>query len=285
MSKVMLIVSDALRDDMAAAQMGYLQGLIEQKQGARYTCLAELPTLSRPLYATIQNGVSPIRHGITSNRMAQRSNTASVFSQARDANKTTAAAAYSWYSELFVRAPYDLIADREQDDESQLIQHGRYYSEDSYPDIELFADAALLMTRYQPDYLVIHPMGLDYIGELHGAHSGQYERQLILQDQILANLLPTALGAGYSVVVTGDHGIDDKGCHNGTTSDVRRVPLYIFDPRFAHGDADRIVSQLQIAPTLCDLLGIPVASTMQAKSLFTESRTSTANGTNNSNVR
>ena len=165
--------------------------------------------------------------------------------------------------------------DREQDDETQLIQHGRYYSEDSYPDIELFSTAAYLMARFQPDYMVVHPMGLDYIGELHGAHSAEYERQLILQDQIMANILPLALGAGYSVLITGDHGIDDNGCHNGTSPDVRRVPLYLLNANFAHGDSDRIVSQLQIAPTICELLGIPAAPTMKAHSLLSTHNTTT----------
>ena len=69
MNKVILIVSDALRDDTAEKQMGYLQSLVEAKNASRYTVIAELPTVSRPLYETIQTGVSPLEHGITSNKI------------------------------------------------------------------------------------------------------------------------------------------------------------------------------------------------------------------------
>ena len=58
---------------------------------------------------------------------------------ARDAGKVTAASAYSWFSELYNRAPYDIVADREVDDPALAIQHGRFYREYPYPDIEVVA--------------------------------------------------------------------------------------------------------------------------------------------------
>lgn len=58
--KVILVVVDGLRDDTAAAQMGYLEGLVEHRIAERYTVIAEMPTMSRPLYETIQTGVPPL---------------------------------------------------------------------------------------------------------------------------------------------------------------------------------------------------------------------------------
>jgi len=49
-----------------------------------------------------------------------------VFRCAREAVKTTAAAAYYWFSELYNHAPFDRIDDRETDDGSLSIQHGRF---------------------------------------------------------------------------------------------------------------------------------------------------------------
>lgn len=264
MSKVILVLCDALRDDTAAAQMGYLEHLVEEKRATRYTVKAGLPTLSRPLYETVHTGLTASEHGITSNNTVRRSNVPNVFQTARENGKTTAAAAYSWFSELYVRAPYDLVEDREIDDEGALIQHGRFYSDDHYPDIELFAAGGMLIRRFMPDYLLIHPMGLDTAGHLHGANSEAYRNQAVLQDQIMANLIPLALLAGYTLLVTGDHGMSDDKNHNGTTLDVRHVPLYIISPvGTGQGSTGKIVSQLQIAPTICTLLGIPPAATMK----------------------
>lgn len=269
MSKVILVLCDALRDDVAARQMGYLEHLVEERQATRYHVLAGLPTLSRPLYETIHTGVPVSEHGITSNATVRRSTTPSIFEIARKHGKTTAAAAYSWYSELYVKAPYDRIADRELDDESALIQHGRFYSEDDFPDIELFASGAMLVQRFMPDYLLIHPMGLDHMGHRFGGDSHEYANHAAFQDQIIANLAPLARQVGYSILVTGDHGMSGGKQHNGTTPDVRHVPLYIISAE-GKGDTGQQVSQLQIAPTVLNLLGLSPAETMKQAALDRE---------------
>ncbi|MFQ5854140.1 MAG: alkaline phosphatase family protein, partial [Anaerolineae bacterium] len=72
-TKVILIVCDALRDDTARQQMGYLEHLVEAKLASRYTVIAGLPTKSRPLYETLHTGQPASRHGITSNQVVRRS--------------------------------------------------------------------------------------------------------------------------------------------------------------------------------------------------------------------
>jgi phosphoglycerol transferase MdoB-like AlkP superfamily enzyme len=56
--------------------------------------------------------------------------------------------------------------------------------------------------------------------------------------------------------------------HGGTTSDVRDVPLYWIKPGDAgRGDTHEVISQLQIAPTICKLLGLEIPKTMKAAAL------------------
>jgi predicted AlkP superfamily pyrophosphatase or phosphodiesterase len=261
--KVILVVSDGLRDDTAARQMGYLEHLVEAGQATRYTVRAELPTMSRPLYETIHTGVPVSQHGVTSNRMVRRSTMPNIFQAAVEHGLTTAAVAYSWFSELYNSAPFDLIMDREVDDPALLIQHGRFYTQDDYPDVEIFATAGMLVRKFFPDYLLVHPMGMDYTGESFGADSSQYRNKAIHQDVMLANLIPACLALGYNILVTGDHGINDDKLHGGTTPGVRNVPLYVIPPDGEGlGDTQKTVSQLQIAPTVCCLLGVPVPETM-----------------------
>jgi len=264
MGKVVLVVSDALRDDVAARGMGYLEHLVEIKLATRYTVIAELPTMSRPLYETIHTGLPVSQHGVVSNYVVRRSIVPNVFQAAVEQGKTTAAAAYWWFSELYNGVPYDRIDHREVDDASLLIQHGRFYTQDAYPDQELFATAGMLVRRFAPDYLLVHPMGMDYVGETFGANSSQYRNHAISQDVMLSNLIPEWLQAGYHVLVTGDHGMNDDKLHGGTTPDVRNVPLYMIPPDGrGGGNTGKDVSQLQMAPTVCHLLGVPIPETMK----------------------
>jgi predicted AlkP superfamily pyrophosphatase or phosphodiesterase len=271
MDKVILVLSDALRDDTARAHMGYLEHLVEVKAATRYTCIAEMPSMSRPNYETVHTGVPCTVHGITSNYQVRPSIMPNVFSQARAHGKVTAASAYCWFSELYNRAPYDPVMHREVDDPALNIQHGRFYYYDGgdgtgYPDVDCFAAGGMLMAKFQPDYLLIHPMMNDALGEKFGGDSVPYRRNVIAQDVILATLIPQALALGYTILVTGDHGMsDDASTHGGSTPQVRHVPMYVVPADGAgRGDTGERISQLQIAPTVCHLLGIPIPDTMKA---------------------
>ncbi len=264
MNKVILILSDGLRYDTAVSSMGYLGHLVEAKLASLYKVKGELPSMSRPMYETTHTGLTASEHGIVSNLVVRRSTKPNVFQAAVQAGKATAAAAYYWFSELYNRAPYDKIMDREVDDASLLIQHGRFYTEDEYPDPDLFATAGMLVRRFEPDYLLIHPMGMDYAGETHGSDSAEYRAHAIHQDMWLAPYIAEWLERGYNILVTGDHGMNADGRHGGTTPDVREVPLFMIRPDVSgKGDTGEVVSQLQLAPTVCKLLGVPIPETMK----------------------
>src|SRR3990170_8167997 len=118
MGNVIMVVS-------AALQMGYLQHLVEAEKATRYTVVAELPTMSRPLYETLHTGVPVSVHGVTNNLVVRRSIVPNVFEHAVAHGRSTGASAYGWFSELYNRVPYDRILDREGDDPTLGIQHGR----------------------------------------------------------------------------------------------------------------------------------------------------------------
>jgi len=230
MNKIILVLSDALRYDIAKDNMGFLGHLVEYKLASLYKIVGELPSMSRPMYETIHTGVPSSQHGIVANSIVRLSNKPNVFQAVRNAGKVTAAAAYYWYSELYNRAPYDRIDDRETDDESLNIQHGRFFTEDEYPDIELFSSAAHLIRKFSPDYLLLHPMGMDYYGETYGSDSKEYRNHAVYQDSKLAPLIMEWQKSGYTIFITGDHGINKDGAHGGTTPEQRTVPFLRSSP-------------------------------------------------------
>lgn len=203
MNKVILVLSDALRYDVAASNMGFLGHLVETRQASLYKIIGELPSMSRPMYETIHTGVSSSEHGIVANSIVRRSKMPNVFQSVVSSGRTTAAAGYYWFSELYNRAPFDWIDDKEVDDKKLPIQHGRFYKLDEYPDAELFATAAFLVRRFSPDYLLIHPSGLDYHGETYGSDSKEYRNHAIQQDSILAPLIMEWKEREYTILITG----------------------------------------------------------------------------------
>lgn len=270
MSKAILVLSDALRYDAAVQGMGYLGHLVEMKIASLYKIVGELPSMSRPMYETIHTGLPASEHGIVANSVIRLSNQPNIFKTCSKAGKVTAAAAYSWFSELYNRVPYNKIDDREVDDVNLPIQHGRFYTEDEYPDVELFATAGMLVRRFSPDYLLVHPMGMDYQGETFGSDSSQYRNQAIKQDKWLAPLIAEWMNLGYYILVTGDHGINKDGYHGGPALEQRTVPLFMITPeRKGLGDTGTTVSHLQLAPTILTMMQIPIPDTMKAPPVST----------------
>lgn len=268
-AKVILVILDGLRWDVATTQMGYLEGLIEEKQGARYKVLANLPTLSRTNYEAIMTGTPSYQNGIVSNAVVRLTHQESIFHLCRKNDLVTAAAAFCWVSELYNRAPFDPLYDREQHDETKAIQHGVFYFEDAYPDSHLLLDAERLRRDWDPDFLLIHPMGLDDIGHKFGGESAEYKLKAIEVDSMIASHLPRWLEDGNTtVIVTSDHGMNANKTHGGVTPDVREVPLYMFGPQIKPGIYEEVIAQYAIAPTVCRLLGIDPASNMRVRSFL-----------------
>jgi len=264
MSKVILVLSDALRYDVAKDNMGFLCHLAESKIASLYKVTGELPSMSRPMYETVHTGVSSSVHGIVANSVARRSKMPNVFQVAKESGKVTAAAAYYWVSELYNRSPYDRIDDKEVDDVSLNIQHGRFYTEDEYPDVELFASAGMLVRRFSPDYLLLHPMGMDYHGETYGSDAKEYRNHAIRQDAWLAPFIQEWMDLDYTILVTGDHGINKDGAHGGSTPEQREVPLFVIQPGGeGRGETGEVIFQRQIAPTVLKFLDLPIPETMK----------------------
>ena len=266
-TKVILVVLDGLRFDVAQFSMGFLGHLVETNQASFYRVQAELPTLSRPLYEVLLTGTSVSVNGITANEVVRLSDQTSLFHLATRHGLTTAAAAYYWFSELYNCAPFDRFGDREQHNNSFPIQHGKFYFDDTYPDSHLFADAEVLRQSCHPELMLVHPMGLDYTGHCFGSDSKQYRGKAIATDSLLARFLPRWIAADYQILITADHGMNTDGQHGGITSDVRDVPLFCIGADFIPGTYLDGLSQLAIAPLICKLLSLPAGENMQTVEL------------------
>lgn len=266
MNKTVFILLDACQYEAGTRNLGYLEHLIDYQKGAKYKVKGELPSLSRPIYATLLTGTPVYSHGITTNDVLKTLNCDNVFSLCKKHGGKTAAAAYHWFGELYNHIPFCIEHDRIQLQSSETIDSGIYYWDDSYPDSHLFADGEFLRQNQNPDFLLIHSMAIDDQGHKHGAGSREYEEAVAIAGHMIANLLPLWLDSGYNIVITADHGINEFGIHGGTDSPQRDVPLYIFSDQVVSGRFEsNYISQLSIAPLLCRLLNIPSSPDMMTE--------------------
>ncbi|ANZ96339.1 alkaline phosphatase family protein [Brochothrix thermosphacta] len=263
MGKTIFVVLDGLNAKTAFAHMGFMAHMIEQQQCAVYTVEAEVPAQSRPLYEVLQTGVPTYQNGIYANHCTTPSKEVSVFQLAQEAGLTTGAAAYHWVSELYNKSPFNPETDRLQFNSAGYIQQGLFYFEDHYPDSHLLLDGDYLIQQKQTDYTLIHTMNIDDVGHRYGSDSKEYVQQTVAIDSLLAGFILKWRAQGYQIVVTADHGMNTFQTHNGISSDDRQVPLYIFSEDVTTGDyRDVLVKQRQIAPLLCQLLGLTPSEQM-----------------------
>ena len=264
MAKLILVLMDACRFDAITQTAGYLEHMIDYGKGAKYRIRGELPSMSRPMYETLMTGLPVWRHGIVNNDVRRLSRYPNLFSLCREHGLVTAAAAYVWYSELYNNPVFNPLTDRYQLERDEGIQHGIFYFEDQYPDSHLFLDGEFLRQRYNPDFLLMHSMNIDYWGHLEGSDHKRYTCAVQQAAEFLSRLLPVWLEEGYQVAITADHGMNSLGLHGGPTEDQRTVPLYLFSDKVEAGRfTDTEVTQLNVAPLLCWLLEIPPAAEMK----------------------
>lgn len=259
MSKVILIMIDAQGFETATLRAGFLEHLTETGRAAKYRVECGLPSSSRPMYETLLTGQPVWAHGVYSNHVVRPSRCENLFSLTKANGLVNAAAAYGWVSELYSgRFPFDLYRDRYQLNGSGDFSHGVFYIDDTYPDSHLYADAEGLRLNYHPDFMLIHPMNVDDTGHKFTAASREYAHASEKSFENISILFDRWREDGYDLLVTGDHGMDALGLHGGNGPMQREVPLYIVSDAVQTGDfTDHAITNLNIAPFICDLLGIP----------------------------
>jgi len=180
--------------------------------------------------------------------------------------------AHSFWSEFFNRHPFDFVRDIEYDEpDSDTINHGRFHSitaanKDNQMtpcDVDLFATLGNLCHRFGLNYGMLHTCTLDSFGHRHMPDSAQMALACHIMDEMLAPFIPKWRAAGYEVIVTADHGQDERSYHGGRSDLQQDSALYYFGPAKGPSE-DTLIDQLQLAPTILSRLGVPIPETMKA---------------------
>ncbi|TDK41112.1 alkaline phosphatase family protein [Antarcticimicrobium luteum] len=276
-NKLLLIILDGIPWRNWRRLFGNLEGWVDSGDARVWKIRAVLPSISASCYASIHTGVAPAEHGCTGNGNVFRLSHPDVFSQVQQGGGITGAVAHSFWSEFFNRAPFDLVRDIEYDEpESGTINHGRFHTMTGYglinqmtpSDVDLFATLTSLCQRFGLDYGMLHTCTLDSMGHRFFHECQEMDHACAVMDEMLAPFIPKWRAAGYEIIVTADHGQDERGHHGGRGALQQEAALYYFGP--AEGpEPDTVLDQLQLAPTILHRLGAPIPETMKATPFLT----------------
>ncbi len=271
--KLLLIILDGVPWRNWERLFGNLEGWVESGEARKWRMSAVLPSISASCYASIHTGVTPQEHGCTGNGNVFRISQPDIFSEVRKAGGVTGAVAHSFWSEFFNRHPFDFVRDIEYDEaDSETINHGRFHTMTGYgaanqmtpSDVDLFGTLTNLCLRFGLNYGMLHTCTLDSMGHRFQHESHEMDHACFVMDEMLAPFIPKWRAAGYEVIVTADHGQDDRGHHGGRGALQQEFALYYFGPGEGPS-ADTVLHQLQLAPTVLSRLGVPVPETMKAR--------------------
>lgn len=270
-SKLLLIILDGVPYRNWRRLFGNLEGWVQSGAARVWKMRSVLPSTSACCYASIHTGVRPQVHGILSNEVRFRVTQPDLFSEISKAGGKTGAVTHSYWSEFFRRYPFDLVEDMEYDEPDGPITHGRFHTMTGYnhknqmtpSDVDLFATLTMLTRRHQIDYGILHTCTLDSMGHRFGHDCVEMDHACAAMDAMLAAFLPQWLEAGYEVIVTADHGQTDRGHHGGHEDEQQDFALYYFGAA-AGPDAETLLDQLQLAPTVLARLGVAAPPTMPA---------------------
>ncbi|WP_286250282.1 alkaline phosphatase family protein [Streptomyces graminofaciens] len=220
-------------------------------------------TDSGPGWSSVLTGVWPDRHGVTGNDFKGSDYTRypdflSRAVTARPGLRT--AAAVSWPTLVRRGALGRAIGRR--------VRHNGERRGYETADRLVARTALRWLTKDDPDVVFVYFGATDEAGHATGPLSPAYDQALLTQDAHLGRLLdaidarrsdPARADERWTVLVTTDHGHLDTGGHGGDTRAEREVFVVLHEPGMPGGTRLDTPRLIDIAPTVLDRLGIPVA--------------------------
>ncbi|MDI7274452.1 MAG: alkaline phosphatase family protein [Anaerolineae bacterium] len=258
--QVVLVVVDGLRYD-AVPGMPTLSLLREQGAAAR--ALARAPSLSQPSWATIVTGAWPELNGASLvNTESLLSPSAvelgslpsdTIFAAARRADLSTALVGHPWWERMI---PRDL-----------LDAHASSEASGAAADREVAETAVRFLRNFQPNLMLVHFDNVDSVAHQAGATGLPYLEATLEVDNHLREIAQAMDLRTSVLMVCSDHGQIDRGGHGGADPEVLTTPFVAVGECIIGGDHGTI-AQVDIAPTIAAILGVPMPRLNQGSVRF-----------------
>ena len=260
--RLVLVVLDGIRLDVVE-EMDFLKGMMDRE--ASWTLETVQPSLSNPARAVLSTGAWPEVNGVTNNGKYSPPAIDSIFSLARSAGIPTVAAGSSFWKRAFGAHLDELITSR-----AKKLRPGAPPGELVAWQQGLCADYIEALRRHHRGLLVTGLFAADAAGHDFGGESAEYVEVVKAVDACMKSLVEALDDGQTTFLVTSDHGhihYRGHGGHGGPEPVVTRVPLVAWGPgiRAVSGGS---AEQVDVAPTICALLGLPLPASAQGRILM-----------------
>ncbi len=260
--RLVLVVLDGIRVD-AVAEMDFLSAL--SRRGSSGIVRTGQPSLSNPSRAVIATGAWAEVNGVTNNSGYSAPEADSIFSLAERAGVPQAAAGSRFWSRAFGAYLGDHVLAHQKgtkigDGPSKLIE---WQQETCTSDIEF-------LDKQGHGLIVLGLTAADSVGHDFGGKSPEYLETAKAVDGCLRQAVGAFDDGQTTFLITSDHGHIHRrggGGHGGGEQEVLQVPLVLFG-RAIRENSGWKGDQVDIAPTICALLGLPLPATNQGGILW-----------------
>lgn len=246
---VALVVIDGLRPE--ACRHPFFERM--KNEGSwTYNAVSLDPPITYPVHVSLFTGLSPQEHGYTDNQAPSGDCGLKTLPVVAGARGLKTAWFADWEPFLHIVKPEDVAVFEYTDTEA--LRHVPQ-EEKIRAQIEWTRKAADVLRERKADLLFFHFMLLDHMGHRHGWMSEPYLAAADLAAECTA-ILRDALGPEDTLILLADHGGHDKDHFDPADPRDMTVPVWCAGRGFTSGTEMKNVSLLDIAPTVCDLLGL-----------------------------
>lgn len=255
MSKVILISIDGMRSD------GFLEcgnPFTEKMMQLGSHCVysrSVMPSVTLPCHMSIFHSAPPERHGIITNTYTPMVRPIDGLFEVARQQKKVCAMYYGWEPLRDVARPGSL----------RYASYVNAYTEEGTDGI--LTDLALdRIEKSAPDLVFLYMVETDEKGgHKNGWMSDEYLRYVRTAIENVKRVYEAA-GDEYTIIVTADHGGLGRG-HGTEDPECMNVPTFFIGERFTPGKALEGVSILDLAPTVADILDLPIPEDWEGKSV------------------
>jgi GPI ethanolamine phosphate transferase 3 subunit O len=118
------------------------------------------------------------------------------------------------------------------------------------------------MKKTDWDLLIAHFLGVDHCGHKHGPMHQEMARKLSEMNEVIEKISHT-MDDDTVLLVMGDHGMTVTGDHGGASADETEALLFAYSKQkhlvpTHYDDNVNVMQQIDLAPTLAAILGVPV---------------------------
>lgn len=254
--KVILILSDGMKGDSVLSCKHPFAKYCVDHYASKLDVQTVMPSVTLPCHMSLFLSVPPTRHGILTNTyVPQVRLVKSLFTQLKNHQKTSAMF-YNWGELRDLSLPgdlsYSLLA-------SEGIIDG---SEETY----LTQSAIDYIQKNEPDFVFLYFGGTDSIGHHYGWETPEYHGGICHSFDCIEKIYHS-IPKDYTIMITSDHGGHDRS-HGHDIPEDMMIPLLIISDDFpATTSFLNDTTIMDIAPTISQILNIPVDSDWEGRSL------------------